>query len=1141
MSMAQTESYNDENQDNQTFDLFEHSDPNAWPQSGMEHTQDILPICCSSPPSPLCKESSETRDVTDLFATVRLKELRPTNAVESKEQVPEQPEPAEAISINSTPDDVWCTCLEVDNPAYGLHKLGTCCRGQRRKSRTHCDLGICESCDNKKPTGGQATACDAIETGHSTLCFFCKTTVGGKEIFNDPEHRDAHFPKKPSTIKLKTAGGKKRKTESDFGICMHRLEMMKGLLDRGNYKAVVETIENARAKAKSEKEAKERADTNPEELLSLTSSEKADEEAVKGDAASDDNDIDDDDVALVEIWRKQNNKVLCNLVYKTTYDQQFVANVVKGLGAPDDWTIHTQANVGDRALSGRWPPNDKIRQDASSIMRKDGCDHNKIKNVEAKTDIALTQFTTHSALQLLKKGTPSQIARNHHYKSVDELSKMSPKAQVLKVYEETRKWAWTFPAAEVLGTTAADVTIQTAMGKEEPSVVPLLIMAYKFKTESLEKSTHYVAFFSILLVDPKSKTAWLLSSQNSLEPGMGVEYVKLPLEKRVSTMRTSQYILDRKKTRKKAKSKEQSKADPNADSAVLMELEAETIKLTVKKRLNYVTARNQRNIIEVIQRLRPEGSEWTIFEAAEEGNNELDKQWPGEADKEEIEKWLVEHKCDHASDKIQYPNIYLARYASEVALTILQEETAPPQLAARIQQRGLQSLRAMTPTEQAKRVYTFSKDCGWSAPHIATLGTEKATKIIKQAMRSGTISSLQIDMIVYRFDRNELTDVELLDEKTNAFYDLVPFYLLVHPIIKTIWLVNGGSQVFEEGDTEFIKLPLKLRQPTTSVMQADIDKMQAEKKRTEGAHEIKKKDEIEEQPEKKTRKSKPRKRLPPTKQPSKIQTTTQTTATKARANDEDREQIDLTGTETADQPSSEKPNVHGKVDWTELNENGYVLIKYGAPVNMNMLEPLQRELKEVRGLKNNDDQSKDDGKRWQMEYPKDSKKEILRTAYEDIMNYLRKLTTGLKLGDLLVVGSRKDCAVQRPAHTDTEPTSFEENGAQIPLSIFIGLQKETTIRVYKGSHRWIRGHDGKRTLHKNEGKPVQYGRGDVLIMRGDLVHQGDAFKRQNMRLFIYAHLPGHLGELDADGTEVMRTYPVHFDESGKEEESDTEE
>ena len=99
------------------------------------------------------------------------------------------------------------------------------------------------------------------------MCFFCKSTVGGKEIFNDSEHEDDHFPVKPPKIKMKTAKGKNRVSETNFGFCIHRIQMILGRLDRGDYKAVVEAIEKANAEAKANKEAKERAATSPEELL----------------------------------------------------------------------------------------------------------------------------------------------------------------------------------------------------------------------------------------------------------------------------------------------------------------------------------------------------------------------------------------------------------------------------------------------------------------------------------------------------------------------------------------------------------------------------------------------------------------------------------------------------------------------------------------------------------------------------------------------------------------------------------------------------------------------------------------------------------------------------------------------------------
>jgi hypothetical protein len=1108
--------------------LFDRDDSNGCYELGAEAAPEILSLGCLSPPTPDIAEIT-VNDIATIY-TESLKWYQhhgqTDHTDEKKEEAPGQAEPA----AKSIMDDAWCTCLKVDNPAYGLHKLGTCCRGKGRTERGPCkDYWLCTRCADVKPTGGMTTACDALEHGPSTKCFFCKSS--GKEIFNDPEHEDAHFPKKPSSINMNTAKGNKRKTVTDFGFCIHRLQMIMGKLDRDDYKAVVEAIDKFNAESKADKEAKERAVTSPEELLSLTPTQSVTADVEGGedskrreDPVSDDNDIDDDDLALNELWSKMEIKQLCNLTYKTSYDQLFVTDLLKRLGTPNEWTIHTQANVGDNALSGRWPPTEQVRKEAWSKMKEDGCDSDTMKNLDAEANIPLTQFTAQTAMNLLKKGSPSLIERGHHHKSIEKLRSMSPKDQVSKVYKDIKNWAWTIPAAEVLGSRSAEDMILAAMNEKEPSTVPLRTLAYKFKTDSTEKSTHYVSFFSMLLVDPKSKTAWLISSQNSLEPGKEVEYVKLPLERRPPTLRRSQYIIDREAESKKSskmKPKKRSVADPNADSAVLMELEQEIMDLdhTVKRRLVYATAHSQQNIIHVIQCLRPKGPEWTIYEAADDGN-ELDKQWPEDDDKKEIEKWLVENKCDNAADKINFPNMHLAQYASEIASTLLREEMPLPQIAAQIQSRGLQELRAMTPMDQAEKVYNFSKDRDWAFPHVATLGTAKATAEIQQAMESDTTTtSLQIDVAAYRFDREELTNAELLDERTKGFYILVPFFLMVHPIKKTIWLVNGGSQVFKGGDTEYIKLPLELRHPTTSIMQSDIEK----------------KNEFEKQPKTKTQRRIPRKvkTQQPNTQTSKMKNITRKpTAAKARANDKDREPIDLTETETAD--SSEKPNVQGSVDWTELNENGYVLIKKGVSLGIGILTTIQDELKIVRGLKNNDDTSKDDGKRWQMPFPENSKKENLRLTHEAVMRKLEELTPGLKLGKLLVVGSRKDCAIQKPAHTDTDPSSFEENGKAIPLSIFIGLQKKTTLRIYEGSHRWIRGHDGRSTLHKDDGKQVKYGKGDILILRGDLVHQGDAFQQQNMRLFVYAHLPGHMEELDVDGREIMVTYPVWFDESDTE-------
>lgn len=1113
----------------QNFSLFERDDSNRWPEIGAEAAPGILSLGCLSPPTPDITANTSAKDAANIY-TESLKWYQLNHTDERKEGASGQAESA----ANSIMDDAWCTCLKVDNPAYGLHKLGTCCRSKGRKERGPCtDFWLCTRCADVKPTGGLTTACDALEHGPSTKCFFCKSIVGGREIFDDPEHEDAHFPKKPSSIELKTAKGKRRKTETNFGFCIHRQHMIMGKLDRNDYKAVVEVIDKFNAESKADKEAKERAVTSPEELLSLTSNnnaavnnaaevEQRQEHSVK--LPSEDIDIDDDDDDLHRMRRLSQTEALCQLRTKTAYNQDFIVAHVKSLGHNDEWTIHALEDVGDNALDLRWPLDDAMQEEALKWMRKNGCEKDDVKYIVKQTNHFLTNLTVRTARSILKATKPTQIARNHHFQSIKQIEALPRAHQKLKVYDNIIKDDWSLPPDYVLGTSASNRQIREAMRSSEPSEIPLRLLAYNFNGPGQVRA-HFVSIFTILLVDPRSKTAWLISSQNPLKGGEGREYIVVPLEKKRGTFTDSQFIIEK------------------AQESRLKAIQKAILDTESTQRLEYSTMHDHSNIVKYIQTLSNAGPDWTIYNAEDMGQEALDKNWPAEANKKTLLELLKNRNCPRPSDEVLDPGPHLTLYAGQVAKSLLEEGVPFQDIERRTHSEGLLRLNREQLEQQINVIYGDFEKNNWNIPFRRSLGTKRGDAELSKLMNSlQPATLLQIDMMVYRFTEKELTDEQMKErDRTSGFYSSEPYMILVHSAERTMWLINGGNIL--DGKTEFIILPLKRRKkPTTCIRQIDIKRKLAEKRtkkertskaptteRTTADHgvmrsDIEKEEELEKQPKTKINKQQP------TKQTSKMKPITRKpAATKARANDQDREHIDLTGTETADQTSSEKPNVICSVDWTELNENGYVLIEKGVSLGIGILNTIQDELKIVRGLQNNDDTSKDDGKRWQMPFPVNSKKEILQLTHDAVMRILENWTPGLRLGKLLVVGSRKDCAIQKPAHTDTDPSSFKANGKAIPLSIFIGLQKETTLRIYEGSHRWIRGHDGRSTLHKNDGKQVKYGKGDILILRGDLVHQGDAFQQQNMRLFVYAHLPDHVEIRDMDGTEIMVTYPVHFD------------
>ena len=125
-----------------------------------------------------------------------------------------------------------------------------------------------------------------------------------------------------------------------------------------------------------------------------------------------------------------------------------------------------------------------------------------------------------------------------------------------------------------------------------------------------------------------------------------------------------------------------------------------------------------------------------------------------------------------------------------------------------------------------------------------------------------------------------------------------------------------------------------------------------------------------------------------------------------------------------------------------------------------------------------------------------------------LTKWVQNLKEKLQFGDYVVrnfviLQSLPGCQEQE-AHCDYVPTPelLETTDDTVPLLFFLALEDDTTLEVWSGSHRVVRGEH--RVIHKQQ---LKLNAGDAVFFRGDLVHAGSAYSKKNTRIHCYLDHP----------------------------------
>jgi hypothetical protein len=164
----------------------------------------------------------------------------------------------------------------------------------------------------------------------------------------------------------------------------------------------------------------------------------------------------------------------------------------------------------------------------------------------------------------------------------------------------------------------------------------------------------------------------------------------------------------------------------------------------------------------------------------------------------------------------------------------------------------------------------------------------------------------------------------------------------------------------------------------------------------------------------------------------------------------------------------------------------YVIASSVIPISEKLEHELRLQAKQALPIFNYNEHSTDDQLRLQTK-PKSTKEfarfvdHLYGILYEEDL-----LTKDHIISDWVIIVSKKGCQEQH-MHTDYAPT-LSVSDHEKPLSIIIGLEKTSSILVLCDDDTTQR---------------IEFGKGQIFAFRGDVVHAGDRYDEENIRLHCY--------------------------------------
>jgi ectoine hydroxylase-related dioxygenase (phytanoyl-CoA dioxygenase family) len=183
-----------------------------------------------------------------------------------------------------------------------------------------------------------------------------------------------------------------------------------------------------------------------------------------------------------------------------------------------------------------------------------------------------------------------------------------------------------------------------------------------------------------------------------------------------------------------------------------------------------------------------------------------------------------------------------------------------------------------------------------------------------------------------------------------------------------------------------------------------------------------------------------------------------------------------------------------------LHIDGYMILRKWTPITPALLDLANNKSAEAEAIFNdNPAHRRNDAKRRQVDLS------ARHPVIQPIRAALQKANPAHTIHNFVLLVSRPGCRRQA-AHTDYVPTPelLRASNSEMPLLFLLALEDNTTLEVWPQSHLIMHGHRGGPAIQR---QTVHLSAGDAILFRGDLVHAGSAYERQNMRIHAYLDSP----------------------------------
>ena len=194
-------------------------------------------------------------------------------------------------------------------------------------------------------------------------------------------------------------------------------------------------------------------------------------------------------------------------------------------------------------------------------------------------------------------------------------------------------------------------------------------------------------------------------------------------------------------------------------------------------------------------------------------------------------------------------------------------------------------------------------------------------------------------------------------------------------------------------------------------------------------------------------------------------------------------------------------------DISNIHETGYVILKNSFEVDDEVVNYLKKSVEARSNIIFNHDKHRrrNDYKRSQKTL--NMRNKLVGNLIDDLKsNLTQNISTELHAKDWVVIYSKAGCQKQA-AHCDYIPSQdfIKCPKRLMPLEAVFAITDDSTIDVWPKSIGLSNGLTTTSRIIKR--KTLKLKKGDIFVFRGDLVHAGSSYDKDNIRLHAYLDSP----------------------------------